>query len=119
MTAAPTTARAAVALWYALAAFGVLDAGYLWLRRADGPADRLVEFTAAAVVFGAVYAVLARLLGRRVRWARGALTAVAAIHVLWIVLTLSAGPNLVVLLLIGAGSAFTWSRGTAEWVGQH
>ncbi|CCH35295.1 hypothetical protein ABZ816_11875 [Actinosynnema sp. NPDC047251] len=128
MTAPPSTARAAVALWFALAAFGLLHVGYLWLRRdewtgagQDGSAvtERLVQLTTVALVCGAGYVVFALLLRRRTRWARGALTAVAVLHVLWIVLTASAGPNLVLLLLIGAGLAFTWLRGTAEWVTQH
>ncbi|MEV0676578.1 hypothetical protein AB0I60_08640 [Actinosynnema sp. NPDC050436] len=128
MTAPPSSARNAVAVWYALAVFPPLSAGYLWLRRAgwlpagpDTPAvpDRLVLFTAAAIGFAAGYAAFATVLRRRVRWARWALTAVAALHVLWVVLTASAAPNLVLLLLIGTGLAFTWARGTAEWVAQH
>ncbi|MBB5954728.1 hypothetical protein FHS29_001298 [Saccharothrix tamanrassetensis] len=129
MTGPSPSARAAVALWYALGVFGVLNAAYLWVRRGalDEAAARdglppstvtalLVRLTVAAVVFGAGYAVFARLLGRRKRWARGALTAVAVVHVLWLLLTRAAGANVVVLLLIATGLALTWLRGTAQWV---
>ncbi|MBW4715851.1 hypothetical protein [Saccharothrix obliqua] len=131
MTRPPATARAAVALWYALAAFGLLNAAYLWVRRGalDEAAARggvaastvtalLVQLTVAAVLFGAGYAVLARFLRLGRRWSRGALTALALAHVLWLVLTRTAGVNAVVLLLLAAGSALTWLRGTAQWVQQ-
>ncbi|WP_433266062.1 hypothetical protein ACQPZF_39785 [Actinosynnema sp. CS-041913] len=128
MTEQAPSARAAVALWYALGVFGVLNVAYLWVRRdaldaaaRDGVAVTalLVQLTALAVVFGAGYVVFARFLWQRKGWARGALTVVAAVHVLWIVLSRAAAPNVVVLLLIAAGLALTWLRGTAEWVKQH
>ncbi|MEU4802265.1 hypothetical protein [Actinosynnema sp. NPDC023587] len=124
----PPSARTAVAVWYVVAVFLPLGACYLWLRRAGWlstapdsppPTDRVVQYTIGAVVLAIGYAVLARLLQRRTGWARWALTALAAVHVLWIVLTTSAGPNVVLLGLIGTGLAVTWQRGTAEWVAQH
>jgi len=131
VTGPAPSARVAVALWYALGVFGVLNAAYLWARRgaledaaARGGLDPsavtglLVQITVAAVVFGAGYVGFARCLRLRKRWARGAVTAVALAHVLWLALTGGAQANLVVLLLLVAGSAFTWLRGTAEWVGQ-
>ncbi|RKT57897.1 hypothetical protein [Saccharothrix australiensis] len=132
MTGPAPSVRAAVALWCALGVFGVLAAAYPWARRAaldeaavrDGlPASDvtalLVRLTVVAAVFGVAYALLARTLWRRGRWARHALTAVAAVHVLWLLLTRSAGPNLVVVVLIAIGLVFTWRRGTAQWVKQH
>ena len=53
------------------------------------------------------------------RWARGVLTGVVVLHVLWIVLPGASAANLVTLLLIAVGLAFTWLPGTAQWVKQH
>lgn len=128
----PGTARAAVAVWYALAVFGVVNVAYLWVRRAalEESAARegfaagavttlLVQLTVVAVVFGAGYVAFGRMLRLGRSWARRALTGVALLHVLWLLLSGSASANLVVVLLIAAGTALTWLRGTAEWVGQH
>ncbi|XVV03441.1 hypothetical protein ACQPW3_39990 [Actinosynnema sp. CA-248983] len=128
----PATARAAVAIWYALAVFGVINVAYLWIRRdaleeaaaRDGFAAGavtvlLLQLTAVAVVFGAGYVAFGRMLRLGRRWSRRALTGVALLHVLWLLLSGSAGANLVVVLLIMAGCVLTWLRGTAQWVEQH
>ncbi|MEU5691476.1 hypothetical protein [Actinosynnema sp. NPDC020468] len=131
-TPPPAPVRGAVGVWYALAAFGLVNVAYLWSQRdtlteaaaksgfgSDAVTSLLVQLTIVAVVVGVGYAVFARLLRRGVRWSRGAISSVAALHALWVVLS-GAGPaNIVVLLLIAGGLAFTWVRGTAEWVRQH
>ncbi len=131
MTEPAPVARAAVAIWYALGVFGVLNVAFLWFRRdaldataaRDGLAESavttlLVQLTAVALVFGVGYVLFARFLGQRKRWARRALTGVAALHVLWIMLSGAAESSVVVLLLIAAAVALTWLRGTAQWVNQ-
>ncbi|MFI9813129.1 hypothetical protein [Saccharothrix variisporea] len=128
----PGTARAAVALWYALAAFGLVNVAYLWVRRGalvevaaregfggGAVTALLLQLTAVAVVFGAGYVVFGRMLRLGKPWARRAVTAVALLHVVWLLLSRSASANLVVVLLIVAGCVLTWLRGTAEWVKQH
>ncbi|MFI9007092.1 hypothetical protein ACIGNX_07680 [Actinosynnema sp. NPDC053489] len=128
----PPVVRGAVAVWFALAAFLLLENVVLWLRReeleraaaraGDDPAvipGLLGQLTAVAVGFGIGYGLFGWLLRRGRRWARGVLTAVAVLHVLWIVLPGAGAVNLVTLLLICLGLALTWLPGTAQWVKQH
>lgn len=128
----PRVVRAAVALWFALAAFALVSNGFLWLRRGaleegarragHDPAavtGLLVQLTVVAAGFALGYGLFGYLLRRGSRWARGVLTAVAVLHVLWIVLPGASAVNLVTLLLIATGLALTWLPGTAQWVKQH
>ncbi|MEU4739465.1 hypothetical protein AB0G02_03230 [Actinosynnema sp. NPDC023658] len=130
--AVPPVVRGAVAVWFALGAFLLLENGVLWLRRAefeqaasragDDPGTivgLLAKLTVVAVGFAIGYGLFGWLLRRGMRWARGVLTAVAVLHVLWIVLPGASAANVVTLLLIAVGLAFTWLPGTAQWVKQH
>ncbi|MFE2757166.1 hypothetical protein ACFXGA_34740 [Actinosynnema sp. NPDC059335] len=125
----PAVVRGAVAVWLALGAFLLLEGLVLWLRRpaleqaavraGDDPAavtGLLWQLTLVAVLFTIGYGVFGWLLRRGTRWARGVLTAVAVLHVLWIVLPGASAANLVTLLLIAVGLALTWLPGTARWV---
>ncbi|KOX33832.1 hypothetical protein ADK67_05920 [Saccharothrix sp. NRRL B-16348] len=128
----PAVVRGAVAVWLALGVFLVLENVVLWLRRdefeqaaaraGDDPAavsGLLVQLTVVALVFTVGYGLFGRLLRQGRRWSRGVLTGVAVLHVLWIVLPGASAVNLVTLLLIAVGLAFTWLPGTAQWVKQH
>lgn len=128
----PAVVRGAVAVWLALGVFLVLENVVLWLRRdefeqaaaraGDDPAavsGLLVQLTVVALVFTVGYGLFSRLLRQGRRWSRGVLTGVAVLHVLWIVLPGASAVNLVTLLLIAVGLAFTWLPGTAQWVKQH
>ncbi|MFJ6670922.1 hypothetical protein ACIQMJ_07415 [Actinosynnema sp. NPDC091369] len=130
--APPPVVRGAVAVWFALGAFLLLENAVLWLRRAeleqaatragDDPAavtGLLGQLAVVAVAFAIGYGLFGWLLRRGRRWARGVLTGVAVLHVLWIVLPGASAANLVTLLLIAVGLAFTWLPGTAQWVKQH
>ncbi len=128
----PAVVRGAVAVWFALGAFLLLENVVLWLRReqleqaaaraGDDPGavpGLLGQLTVVAVGFGIGYGLFGWLLRQGRRWARGVLTAVAVLHVLWIVLPGASAANLVTLMLIGVGLALTWFPGTAQWVKQH
>ncbi|WP_158845191.1 hypothetical protein [Saccharothrix deserti] len=128
----PAVVRGAVGVWFALGAFVLLTNVYLWLRRGaleesairagHDPATvtgLLTQLTVVAVGFALGYGLFGWLLRLGRRWARGVLTAVAVVHVLWIVLPGASAVNLVTLLLIAVGLALTWLRGTAQWVKQH
>ena len=128
----PAVVRGAVAVWLALGVFLLLENGVLWLRRdefeqaaaraGDDPAavpGLLAQLTVVAVAFTIGYGLFGWLLRQGRRWSRGVLTGVAVLHVLWIVLPGASAVNLVTLLLIGVGLAFTWLPGTAQWVKQH
>ncbi|MCP2165981.1 hypothetical protein [Goodfellowiella coeruleoviolacea] len=129
----PAIVRVTVGVWLALAVFGLVNVGYLWLLRdrvrqlvassAIVPADQvdqvtqglLLTNTAIAVLFGGAYAGFALLLHRRRRWARIALTVVGALHLLLVLTNGLSVQNLLVVLLIAAGVACAWSRGVAAW----
>ena len=128
----PPVVRGAVAVWFALGAFLLLENIVLWLRRdelersavrlGDDPANvtaLLAQLAVVAVGFAIGYGVFGWLLRSGRRWARGVLTGVAVLHVLWIVLPATSAANLVTLLLIALGLALTWLPGTAQWVKQH
>ncbi|MGM1062562.1 hypothetical protein [Saccharothrix sp. Mg75] len=130
--APPPVVRAATAVWCALGAFLLLENVVLWLRRAefeqaaaragDDPAlvgGIFAQLTLVAVLFGVGYVGGGLLLRRGRRWARAVLSAVAVLHVLWIVLPGASAVNLVTLLLITIGLALTWLPRTAQWVKQH
>lgn len=128
----PSVVRGAVAVWCALGAFLLFQNVVLWLSRARLEQDALraghdaaavsrllTQLTVVAVVLGIAYGLFGWLLRRGARWARGVLTAVAVVHVLWIVLTRAGATELVTLLLITVGLALTWLPRTAQWVKQH
>jgi hypothetical protein len=133
-TAPPPVVRAAIGVWLAVGVFGLLNVLYLWLRRADlrevalrdgaatpGGVDQaistlLLQLTVVGLVFTAAYAVLGVMLRRRRRWSRIALTVVAGLHLLWVVLPGVNAANLVTVLLIGTGFTLTWRPVTAHWV---
>ncbi|MFC6089346.1 hypothetical protein [Saccharothrix lopnurensis] len=130
----PAVVRGAVGVWLALAAFVLFEHAVLWFRRDDllAAAERagdpparvneiLLQLALVSALLAIGYGLFGWLLKAGKRWARGVLTAVAVLHVLWIVLPGASGDaaNLVVLLLIAAGSALTWMPGTAQWVRRH
>lgn len=128
----PSVVRGAVGVWFALGAFVLLTNLYLWFRRGaleeaavragHDPANvtgLLTQLTVVAVGFAIGYGLFGWLLKSGRRWSRGVLTAVAVLHVLWIVLPGASAVNMVTLLLIAIGLALTWVRGTAQWVKQH
>lgn len=92
------------------------------VRAGDDPANvtgLLSQLTVVAIGFALGYGLFGWLLKLGRRWARGVLTGVAVLHVLWIVLPGASAVNLVTLLLIAVGLALTWLPGTAQWVKQH
>lgn len=127
----PGVVRGAVGVWLALGAFVVFTILRLWLvrgrleeeavRAGDDPAlvtSALFELTLVTGIFALCYGLFAWLLKIGKRWSRGVLTALAVIHLLWIVLPGAAATaeNLVTLLLIAVGLALTWLPATARWV---
>ncbi|WNV91034.1 hypothetical protein [Umezawaea sp. Da 62-37] len=124
-TPPPTALRGAVGVWLATAVFGLFTVGYLWIRpdavrevlRPGGSiADVLGPLTVAALVFGGAYAVFAPMLLRGKRWARGALTATAALHLLWVMLPGVSVAGFITVLMIGIAAVLTWRRSTAHWL---
>jgi hypothetical protein len=123
---APRTVRIAVGLWLAVAVFVLFTSAGLWFqhgeieRMSGKPPGEVTNFllalTVAAVVFAAVYGLLAWLLVRRRNWARIALTVVAVVHMLWLLLVGVSAANLVTLLLICVAIVFTWQSATAQWL---
>src|SRR5437879_3272692 len=132
---APLALRAAVGVWLALAVFGLVNAGYLWLVR-DGVRrvlveqqhvraeqaaavthELLVDNSIAAVVLAVAYAGLGLLLRAGRGWARIGLSAVAGVHLL---LVLSAGgrsvQNVFAVLLVLAGLVLTWRSTASSWL---
>ncbi|WP_367134605.1 hypothetical protein [Saccharothrix sp. HUAS TT1] len=125
----PPVVRGAVSVWFALSAFLVLENVVRWLRRdefeqaaaraGDDPAavvSLLTQLTVVAVGFAIGYGLFGWLLRRGTRWARGVLTGVSVLHVLWIVLPGASAVNVVTLLLIAVGLSLTWLPATARWV---
>jgi hypothetical protein len=133
-TPPPTALRGAVGVWLALGVFGLVNVLYLWVRRdalresalRDGiaPADQIdstvttliVQLTVAALLFAGAYALFALMLRRGRRSARVALTVIAGLHLLWVVLPGVSAANLVTVLLIAIGLALTWRPVTAHWL---
>jgi hypothetical protein len=133
----PLALRSAVGVWLALAVFGLVNVGYLWLvrdsvrrllieqqhvRAEAAPAltqQLLVDNTITAAVLAAVYGSLAVLLRTGRSWARLALTAVAGLHLM---LALLAGgrtvQNVLVVLLVLAGLVLTWRSTTSRWLAE-
>jgi hypothetical protein len=125
---APRPVRIAVGLWLAIVVFAQFISAGLWIERGEiermsgKPAGQvttfLVALTVVAVVFGVVYGWLAWMFFRRRNWARIALTAVAVVHLLWLLLVGVSAASLVTLLLICAAIVFTWQRAAAQWLAE-
>ena len=121
----PRSVRITVGLWLAIAVFVLFVTAGLWFQRgqvqeltrwSSGQVTSfLVTLTVVAVVFAAAYAWLTRLFLRRKNWARVALSIVAVLHAIWLLLLGVSAANLVTLLLICIAIVFTWQRRTAEW----
>ena len=121
----PKPVRIAVGLWRAIAVFVLFVTGGLWFQRGQVQeltkwtsgqvTGFLVTLTVVAVIFAAVYAWLTRSFLRRTRWARVALSVIAIVHMLWLLLLGISAANLVTMLLICAAIVFTWQPRTAQW----
>ncbi|ANZ37475.1 hypothetical protein BBK82_16880 [Lentzea guizhouensis] len=122
---APRPIRIAVGLWLAIAVFVLFVTGGLWFQRGQVQeltkwtsgqvTSFLVTLTVVAVIFAAAYAWLTRLFLRRRRWARIALSVIAIVHMLWLLVLGISAANLVTLLLICVAIVFTWQPRAAQW----
>jgi hypothetical protein len=130
----PKALRAAVGVWLALGVFGLLNVVYLWFERdtlrdealrrglvneqnADSTiTSLLVQLTAALLLFAVGYGIFAWFLRKGHRWTRIALSVLGGLHLLWVVLLSPSPANLVSVLLIGIGLAFTWRPTTSHWL---
>lgn len=125
MNDAPRQVRIVVGLWLATAVFVLFTAAGLWFQRGEierlsgKPPGEVTNFllalTVGAVLFAGLYGWLTRLLLKRRNWARIALSLVAIVHTLWLLLVGASPASLVTLLLICVAIVFTWQRRTAEW----
>lgn len=128
MNDAPVSVRITVGLWLAVAVFVLFTAAGLWFERGKvaeltkwSPGQVtgfLTTLTVAAVIFAAIYAWLTRSLLRRRGWARVALSSVAIVHMLWLLLLGVSSAGLVTLLLICVAIVFTWQPRTAQWLAE-
>jgi hypothetical protein len=130
----PGTLRSAVAVWVALAAFGLLTAGATWAGRSQlrqallnkglVPPDKvdatlqalLVRNTLVFALFAAVYVALGLLLYKGKTWARLALSLVAALQLL---VLLSSGVSVAVALLFGliiSALVLSWLPASSRWL---
>lgn len=119
--------RGAVAAWLALAVFGLLNGGSLWLLRSEVrqallaqqslPANQVEETvtnlllsnTVVAVLFAAAYVTFGLLLRAGRRWTRPVLTVVAVLQLVLVALSgLGNIANLVTVVLLVAALVFTW-----------
>jgi hypothetical protein len=133
-TPPPKALRAAVGVWLALGVFGLLNVVYLWFQRnalrdealrrglvneqnADSTITTLlVQLTATLLLFAVGYTIFAWFLRKGHRWARIALSLLAGLHLLWVVLLSQSPANLVSVLLMGIGFALTWRPTTSHWL---
>ncbi|MFD9699330.1 hypothetical protein [Lentzea sp. NPDC059081] len=128
MNDAPRPVRVAVGLWLAIAVFILFTTAGLWFQRAEieqlsgRPAGDvttfLVALTVVGVIFAALYGWLTRTFLRRKGWARPALSIVAVVHMMWLLIVGVSAASLVTLLLICVAIVFTWQRATAQWVAE-
>lgn len=125
MNDVPTPVRIAVGLWLGIAVFTLFITAGLWLQRAElerltgrDATTLLVTVTVASLVIAVVYGWLSSVLVRRVRWARAALTFVALVHVLWLLLLGPTLANLMAMLLISVAIVFTWNPRAAKWIAE-
>lgn len=125
MNDAPRQVRIAVGLWLATAVFVLFTAAGLWFQRGEierlsgKPPGEVTNFllalTVGAVLFAGLYGWLTRLFLKRRNWARVALSLVAILHMLWLLLVGVSPASLVTLLLICIAIVFTWQSRTAQW----
>lgn len=125
MNDAPRQVRIAVGLWLATAVFVLFTAAGLWFQRGEierlsgKPSGEVTNFllalTVGAVLFAGLYGWLTRLFLKRRNWARIALSLVAILHMLWLLLVGVSPASLVTLLLICVAIVFTWQSRTAQW----
>ena len=125
MNDAPRPVRIAVGVWLATAVFVLFTAAGLWFQR--GEIERmsqkppgevttfLVALTVVAVIFAGLYAWLTRVFLQRRNWARIALSLIAIVHMMWLLLVGISPASLVTLLLICVAIVFTWQARTAQW----
>jgi Na+/melibiose symporter-like transporter len=122
---APRQVRIAVGVWLATAVFVLFTAAGLWFQR--GEIERLskkppgevttflVALTVVAVIFAGLYVWLTRVFLKRRNWARIALSLIAIVHMLWLLVVGISPASLVTLLLIVVAIVFTWQARTAQW----
>ena len=125
MNDAPRQVRIVVGLWLATAVFVLFTAAGLWFQRGEierlsgKPPGEVTNFllalTVGAVLFAGLYAWLTRLVLKRRNWARIALSLVAILHALWLLMVGASPASLVTLLLICVAIVFTWQSRTAQW----
>ncbi|HEX7302136.1 hypothetical protein [Lentzea sp.] len=128
MNHAPRPVRVAVGLWLAIAVFILFTTAGLWFQRGDieqlsgrtagDVTNFLIALTVVGVVFAALYGWLTRGFLQRRNWARAALSIVAIVHMMWLLLVGVSAANLVTLLLICVAIVFTWQRAAAQWVAE-
>ncbi|SFS45675.1 hypothetical protein [Saccharopolyspora flava] len=114
--APPKPLRIAVVLWWVVALLLVLQTAPAWFDPAIGTRVRVIN-TVVGVVLAAVYLGLGALLFRRRGWARPVLSAVAAAHLLLMVVS-SPGFGIPMLLLaLGvAGTVLMWAQQSSDWL---
>jgi Na+/melibiose symporter-like transporter len=122
---APRQVRIAVGVWLAIAVFVLFTTAGLWFQRGEierlsnRPSGEVTNFllslTVVAVIFAGLYAWLTRLFLKRKNWARIALSLIAIVHMLWLLLVGISTASLVTLLLICVAIVFTWQSATAQW----
>jgi len=125
---APKQVRIAAGLWFAIAVFVLFTAIGLWFQRGEieqlsgrssgDVTNFLVALTVAGVVFAALYGWLTRAFLKRKGWARPALSVLAVVHMMWLLVVGVSAASLVTLLLICVAIVFTWQRATAQWVAE-
>jgi hypothetical protein len=125
---APRPVRIAVGLWLAVAVFVLFTSAGLWFqhgeieRMSGKPPGEVTNFllslTVVAVIFAAVYGWLTWIFLKRANWARVALSVVAIVHMLWLLIVGVSAASLVTLLLICAAIVFTWQSATAQWLAE-
>ena len=128
MNDAPRQVRIAVGLWLATAVFVLFTTAGLWFQRGEierlsgKPPGEVTNFllalTVGAVVFAGLYVWLTRLFLKRKNWPRIALSLVAILHMLWLLLIGVSPASLVTLLLISVAIVFTWQTRTAQWLAE-
>lgn len=125
MNDAPRPVRIAVGVWLAVAVFVLFTTAGLWFQRGEierlsgKPPGEVTNFllalTVVAVIFAGLYAWLTRLFLKRRNWARIALSLIAIVHMMWLLIVGISPASLVTLLLICVAIVFTWQARTAQW----
>ncbi|GGU29825.1 hypothetical protein [Lentzea flava] len=128
MNDAPRPVRIAVGLWLAIAVFVLFTTAGLWFQRGEierlsgRPSGEVTNFlvaiTVVSVLFAAGYGWLTRMFLKRKNWPRIALSLMAIVHMLWLLLVGVSPAALVTLLLICVAIVFTWQARTAQWLAE-